>query len=256
MALREYCDSGKFIIVSRVHQSSRTYTHNDTCYFDCSMMRKDDSSGVFDYTLSNIASSGAFSTPSGRGISASRGKEEYLQQVTLDSAMKAIEMDVPGENEALRLAFFGAVNENHNERDAPRSQSTDAAQNDTVFSFRASFCGFSCSLIDKIPSEIALVTLKDVDISATWNKKRTMDGTALISVGWLQVDNYVPSAPFPVAVCPVKQDTEGMKTVDENEEGRDSDHGGKPTPLLLVGLTFAPKHKSGILVSTVYALEV
>jgi hypothetical protein len=35
--------------------------------------------------------------------------------------------------------------------------------------------------------------------------------------------------------------------VNENQEG-DVDVGEQPSPLLLVGLTFAPKHKSGILV--------
>lgn len=216
------------------------------------MMRKNDASGVFDYTLSNIAASAPFQGPSGGAYTsnlkiASRGKEEYLQHVTLDSAMRAIEMDAPVEDEALRLAFFGTTDGSKRSQD---SSSEEQVQDDTIFSFRASFYGFSCSLIDKVPSEIALVTLKDVDVSADWNKSRTADGTCLISVGWLQVDNYVPSAPFPVAVCPVGKKAEGMKTVDENEEGlQDSGDDEKSSPLVLVGLTFAPKHKSGILVS-------
>ena len=85
---------------------------------------------------------------------------------------------------------------------------------------------------------------------ANWNKKRSTDSTVLISIGWLQVDNFVPSAPFPVAVCPVKQDTGKLNTVNENQEG-DIDVGEQPSPLLLVGFTFAPKHKSGILVRNI-----
>ena len=212
------------------------------------MMRKTDSSGVFDYTLSNIASSSAFRNSSGSGVSMSRGKEEYLQQVTLDSAMKAIEVDAPVETDAIRLAFFGGtVGDIQTHQGSPRDPITIPVQDDIVFSFRASFYGVSCSLIDRIPSEIALVTLKDVSLSASWNKKRTADGAALISVGWLQVDNYVPSAPFPVAVCPVGPKIE-ERTVDGSEVDFDSEN-GKSSPLLLVGLTLAPKHKSGILVS-------
>lgn len=218
------------------------------------MMRKDDASGVFDYTLSNISSAGPFRNPSVGGYTskvkiASRGKEEYLQQVTLDSAMRAIEMDPPKEDEALRLAFFGHVPDVENNLDSSRVNDANAVQDDTIFSFRASFYGFSCSLIDMVPSEIALVTLKDVDASASWSRNRTTEATAVVSVGWLQVDNFVPSAPFPVAVCPVRQDRGRMKTVDENREDRDLLDDEKSSPLLLVGLTFAPKHKSGILVS-------
>jgi hypothetical protein len=210
------------------------------------MMRKNDSSGVFDYTLSNLASSDPFRNQGGTGIKiTSRGKEEHLQQVTLDSAVKAIEMDAPTENEALRSAFFG-TKQDTNFQNSVHNGRTDSDQNDTVYSFRASFCGFSCSLIDKVPSEIALITLKDIDMVANWNKKRSTDSSVLISIGWLQVDNFVPSAPFPVAVCPVKQDTGKLNTVNENQEG-DVDVGEQPSPLLLVGLTFAPKHKSGIL---------
>jgi hypothetical protein len=209
------------------------------------MMRKNDSSGVFDYNLSNIAGKGT----SGAG-KASRGNGKYLQQITLDSAMRAIEMDAPGEKEATRLAFFGTSNENQKFQDSSHSGSADRVEGDTMFSFRASFCGFSCSLIDKSPSEIALITLKDVNVSANWDKKRTTDGTAMISVGWLQVDNYVPNAPFPVAVCPDKTKMEKVKTEDKSQRSLDSDHDEKLSPLLIVGLTFAPKHKSGILVST------
>lgn len=216
-------------------------------------MRKNDASGVFDYTLSNIAPSGPFRNSSISGVKiTSGGKEEYLQQVTLDSAMRAIEMEPPKEDEAMRLAFFGNTIGDNQNQDSPPIDTEDRTSNDTIFSFRASFFAFSCSLIDKVPSEIALITLKDVDASATWNKSRTIDATCLISVGWLQVDNYVPSAPFPVAVRPVDAKNEKMETVKEEKEGLASEDKEKPTPLLLVGLTFAPKHKSGILVRSSY----
>lgn len=247
MVLQECCVSGEFHVLE----------HFVLVIFNCSchnlinglsMMRKNDPNGVFDYTLSSIASSGPFRNPVGsRGLKIeSRGKEEYLQQVTLDSAMQAIEMDAPSEDEAMRLAFFGiTTNEIH---ESPYGGRSVPEQDDTIFSFRASFCGFSCSLVDKVPSEIALVTLKDVDVSANWNKKRTTDATVLVSVGWLQIDNFVPSAPFPVAVCPVKGDRDQLKTMDENREGSGPDDDERPSPLVLLGLTFAPKHKSGILV--------
>jgi hypothetical protein len=54
----------------------------------------------------------------------------------------------------------------------------------------------------------------------------------------VQIDNMVPNAPFAVAVCP----SDPPRNASKNSEPPDV------PPLLVVGLSFAPKHKSQILV--------
>lgn len=212
------------------------------------MMRKNIAGGVFNYTLSDIANPGIALAIYGESMNdVENGKlyvDENLQQVTLNAARTAVKLDVPGEAAASRFAFFGVENSSEAVGGVVLPDQTN---HDTVYSFRASFSGFSCSLIDSVPSEIALITLKDVNAFAKWNKMRTTDASALISVGWLQVDNFLPSAPFPVAVCPDESESEFVWTED-GAHAKDEEKEKVP-PMLLIGIGFAPKHKSGILVS-------
>lgn len=115
---------------------------------------------------------------------------------------------------------------------------------DTIFSFRAEFSGFVFSLVDSAPSEIAVASLRNFNILARWNALRSTDASMICSVGWLQVDNHVPSAPFKVAVRP---DVSSKQT--SSDQGlSDSVAEVDKSPLLVVALAFAPKHKSDILV--------
>lgn len=114
---------------------------------------------------------------------------------------------------------------------------------DEMYSVRADFGGFIFSLVDSIPSEIALASLKNVTALARWNKLRTSDATIILSIGWIQIDNHVPSAPFKVALRPEKDSQSADST------GKNSDRQSQPSPLLVFALSFAPKHKSGIMVS-------
>jgi hypothetical protein len=108
-----------------------------------------------------------------------------------------------------------------------------------IISFRAAISGLTVSFVDAAPSEIAVVTFKNINALATWDALRLTDSTVYITVAWLQVDNMVPNSPFPVAIAPFDQiDLSNNGEVMENE-----------SPLLVVGLSFAPKHKSGILVT-------
>jgi hypothetical protein len=109
-----------------------------------------------------------------------------------------------------------------------------------IVSIRAAFSCLIVSFVDASPSEIALATMKNMNAIATWDINRTTDATIYITVTSVQVDNMVPNAPFPVAVCPFEPsrspNSQASLTVDV-------------APLLVVGLSFAPKHKSRILVS-------
>lgn len=121
---------------------------------------------------------------------------------------------------------------------------------DRQISLRVSFSGFLISLVDSSPSEICVIAANTVDVLAKWNQLRTSDASLLFSVGMFQVDNHIPSAPFPVAISPDGNQIEdkNSRTPDSNERatpGASIKTGAAP-PLLFVGIEFAPKHTSGI----------
>jgi hypothetical protein len=110
-----------------------------------------------------------------------------------------------------------------------------------IVSIRAAFSCLIVSFVDASPSEIALATMKNMNAIATWDINRTTDATIYVTVTSVQVDNMVPNAPFPVAVCPFEPS--------RSPNSQASLTAVDAAPLLVVGLSLAPKHKSRILVS-------
>lgn len=111
-------------------------------------------------------------------------------------------------------------------------------EEDFNFSVRVSFTGILISFIDRAPSEIAVLSLKKIEAMSQWNRLRSKDVSAALSVEWIQFDNHCPNAPFPVAFCPaISHDS------DEDEENELHD------PFFSIGVIIAPKHKSKIMVS-------
>lgn len=162
-------------------------------------------------------------------------QKNYTEEITIgiSEAIKlAMIGTVPTELEAKRKALFADLKSNI-DGDADH---TDGGASDKVFSFRAEFSGFIFSLVDSAPSEIALASLRNVNALARWNNLRSTDATLLLSIGWLQIDNHMPSAPFKVAVRP-----------DEPKQQED-ERGPESSPLLVVAVAFAPEHKSKIVV--------
>jgi hypothetical protein len=152
---------------------------------------------------------------------------------------------LPTEEEVVNKAFGEAYSapepkefESLTEEPSERIQSGK----DTIISLRASFSGFVVSLVDSAPSEIAVLALRNVNALATWNTKRTTDATVYITITDIQVDNMVPNAPFPVALT---RDEEFRENADDDATGGSV---ADAPPLLVIGLSFAPKHKSGIVV--------
>ncbi len=94
------------------------------------------------------------------------------------------------------------------------------------------------SFIDSVPSEIAVASIKKLDFMAKWDLSRKKDATAAVSIGWLQIDNQCPNAPFPVALSPAVTEEE---TNDDNTQNEN--------PFIGIGVVFAPRHKSNIMVS-------
>ena len=127
-------------------------------------------------------------------------------------------------------------------QDAPEETKEATQPNkDLHISLRVAIRGFVISLVDAAPSEIAVVTLKNVNSIASWNVQRTTDATVFITVTNIQVDNMIPNAPFPVAVC---ADDKAIASA----QPESVDDGGPP-PVLVIGLSFAPRHRTGIVVS-------
>ncbi|CAJ1945620.1 unnamed protein product [Cylindrotheca closterium] len=150
--------------------------------------------------------------------------------------LKSNELPTEEEARGKALAEAGASSK---KSDKPRT--TFRGLEDETYSIRADFGGFLFSLVDSVPSEIALASVKSITALARWNKLRTSDATMIASIGWIQVDNHVPSAPFKVALRPEKSghSTDSMDNT-SNAQSQSS-------PLLVLALSFAPKHKSGIM---------
>ena len=123
-------------------------------------------------------------------------------------------------------------------KDSDREQGSPLAR-DLIISLRVAFTGFTMSLIDSAPSEIATITLKNVNAIATWNTQRKTDSTIYFTVAHFQVDNMVPNAPYPVAVCPIDH-----LAAFESEEEANQDEA--KAPLLVIGVSLAPRHHSGV----------
>eukprot|EP00977_Amphora_coffeiformis_P011237 scaffold2704_cov159-Amphora_coffeaeformis.AAC.7 len=110
---------------------------------------------------------------------------------------------------------------------------------DLIISLRVAFGGFSLSLVDAAPAEIAVITFKNVNAIASWNTKRKTDSTVFLTISHMQVDNMVPNAPYPVAICPMDH-----LRVSEKEGGVRQEQ--DVAPLLVVGVSLAPHHRSGV----------
>jgi len=164
-----------------------------------------------------------------------------------DGAAKAVDlhskMELPSEDEVVK--DISATGQMGKRTESPLTKESSETSKDLIISFRAAFSGLVVSLVDSAPSEIAVATFKNMNAIATWDMLRNTDSTIYITVTGIQIDNMVPNAPFPVAVCPFD-----LQRGTPNNDGTETEAGVKATPpLLVVGLSFAPRHKSGIVVS-------
>lgn len=177
-----------------------------------------------------------------RGRLVGANRKDYCGDIA-KAAVRAIRISqaerLPTELDAKRKALLPNMG-----RDAAVPDEENAAL-DTIFSFRAEFTGFIFSLVDSAPSEIAVASLRNFNILARWNALRSTDASMIFSIGWLQVDNHVPSAPFKVAVRP---NTSARQVLPEDRGANGGMPGVDKSPLLVIALAFAPKHKSEILV--------
>jgi hypothetical protein len=115
-----------------------------------------------------------------------------------------------------------------------------SSSDDCHYYFRASLSGLVLSLIDKVPSEVAVITFRKIVAMSEWNSSRTKEATAALSIDWTQIDNHCPNASFPVALFPSKERSSDEVGSDSSEVDR---------AFLSAGVVLAPTHKSNITVS-------
>jgi hypothetical protein len=132
----------------------------------------------------------------------------------------------------------GISSDNH----SSLSEFGDLAENsspDQFFSVRASLAGFLFSVVDSVPSEIAVVSFRSVDVLAKWNSLRTADISVVLTIGGLQVDNHCPAAPFPVALCPA--DSSESSGASEKNVPSDTQQDMSKIPLISIVMNVAPR---------------
>lgn len=165
------------------------------------------------------------------------------------SARNAIHLlqtgEVTNEERAVSVAMFATLEKQIADTSHQVPDLVEGSEMDQVYSIRAEFSGFLFSLVDSTPSEIAVATLRNFNVLARWNGLRTTEASLMMSVGWLQVDNHIPSSPFKVAGMPdtIRHEDGGDSTGDSVTEGEDV---GETRPLLMIAVAFSPKHSSGI----------
>jgi len=157
------------------------------------------------------------------------------------------DVGLPTEKDAVERATFD-VSQSY-ALDANKSASSEngtKGERDLIISFRAAFQGFVFSLVDSAPSELALASFQNVNVLvANWNLSRTTASTVYCTVTKVQVDNMLPNSPFPVALHPMLANSRMPA------EGKDENDGAQADspPILVIGISFAPRHKSGTVVS-------
>ena len=112
---------------------------------------------------------------------------------------------------------------------------------DCNYSFSASFRGFVFSLVDRVPTEVGVITIRNLEAMSTWNTQRSKEATGALSIGWIQIDNHCPNAQFPVALCPSERK-------ENTETDNDTESNVSEKPFLSIGVVVAPHHKSNIMV--------
>lgn len=164
-------------------------------------------------------------------------QEGYVEEVRKAAIATLNKLDteaIQSEDEAKRSALLLAP-ENISKPGKHEHQDHNSSDNQ-IYSFRAEFSGFLFSLIDSTPAEIAVVSLKNFNVLARWDSFQASDASLIVSIGWLQVDNHVPSAPFKVVVRP---DTRCRLSTSQNDSGEASETSIKEeSPLLVVSLDY------------------
>lgn len=167
--------------------------------FPFSLMKKSDPDNIFGKPFEDERSA---SINDHRGLQCHVVK--FSQEIS-DAAQEAsnlfLDRRLPSEDEAVERAIFDVSRSYAVETKelSPQPDNLQLSQSDTVVSFRAAFQGFVVSLIDTSPSEICVISLRNLNALGNWNTQRTTGSTFYLTVTGLQGKDES----FPV---PVKKD--------------------------------------------------
>jgi hypothetical protein len=124
--------------------------------------------------------------------------EKYSQVISdaaLESSHLALNGHLPTEDEAAEQAIFD-ITRTYNTAAYSKSHvatRTIAPTRDFIVSFRAAFQGIIISAIDNAPSEICVVSARNLNVLASWNTQRTTTSTIYFTVTSIQGESSVRS---------------------------------------------------------------
>lgn len=139
------------------------------------------------------------------------------------------------EPEAARAAFFGTDIRKRVANDSTEALASAASDE---YSCELLFSGFAFSFVDSSPTELAVLSLHDVRVDATWDSQREGYSKSTVVVGWLQLDNHCPGTIYPVALCP------RPRKADYDDSNKKLFTAEKP--FLELQLDLSPRHRTGI----------
>ena len=102
---------------------------------------------------------------------------------------------LPTETEVITKKLYKKINTSK----TSTKITTAEQERDLQISLRVSLRGLVVSFVDTAPSEIAVLTLKNLNAIASWNIHRTTNAAVIITITDLQVDNMISNAPFRAA---------------------------------------------------------
>ena len=186
--------------------------------------------------------------PSFMSVESAPHHEDARAKSLLDAAIYTSQLldagSLPDETEALKQAFFGTgiCNRPNNAQQNLQEDSTNVGDE---FSFELSCSGFIFSIIDSSPTELAVLSLHNVGVGASWNSLGKEYARIRMVIGWCQLDNHCPNSYYPVAIRPSLKGDGRWK----DKEGLEHDERKAFTsdkPFLELKIDLAPKHRSGI----------
>jgi len=174
-------------------------------------------------------------------------RSKLLQNAARYTSQLLQEGSLLNEREATKQAFFGTgvCKRIVDKKVTVHSQeNSDHVGNEIQLELKCS--GIIFSIIDSSPSEIAVLSLHDLQVGASWNSSGTEYAQIKVVVGWCQLDNHCPGSSYPVALRPKVKPTDHATSKDNN-----IDHDVKKAftadkPFLEVLIDIAPAHRTGI----------
>lgn len=119
-------------------------------------------------------------------VTSSRHIDQHSQEI-LDAAIEAsnyaLNGHLPTEDEGIERAIFDV---SRVYTDGAATIEKTSGNQDYIVSFRAAFQGLIVSAIDSAPAEICVISLKNLNVLASWNTQRTTTSTMYFTVASLQ----------------------------------------------------------------------